>query len=84
MGFFLCFLVSLGGFLLVFLPLEIPLYIAPTVAATGWILSHLLKEKTPTDRRFRRFSGVFALLATGIVVVWYVVFWIFLWLQPFI
>ncbi len=81
MGFFLCFLISLAGFLLVFLPVEIPLHVSPAIAATGWILSRLLQDKTPTDRRLRRFSGILALLSTAAVLAWYLVLWILLWLQ---
>jgi len=76
MGFFLCFLISVAGFALAFLPLEIPLYLSPAVAATGWVLARLLQEKTPTDRRLRRLSGLLALLSAALALIWHLVLWI--------
>lgn len=76
MGFFLCFVVSLAGFILMFLPVEIPLHVAPALAATGWVLARMLEEKTPTDRRLRRISGWLALATALVVLAWYALFWV--------
>jgi len=71
MGFFLTFLVSLGGLVLLFLPVPVPLYVPMGVAGTGWALAHLLTPHTPTDLRLRRVCGVLALVAAGLTLLWY-------------
>jgi len=71
MGFFLTFLVSLGGLLLLFIPLPVPLFVPVGVAGTGWALAHLLASRTPTDLRLRRLCGVLAAVTTGLALLWY-------------
>jgi len=71
MGFFLTLLLSLGGFVLLFLPVPVPLFVPVGVSATGWVLSRMLTMRTHTDRRMRRTCGVLALLTAGLALVWY-------------
>lgn len=71
MAFFLAFLLSLGGLVLLFLPVPVPLFVPTGVAFTGWALAHLLPLRTPTDRRLRRFCGALALTAAGLTLLWY-------------
>ncbi len=71
MSFFLTFLVSLGGLLLLFIPLPAPLFVPVGVAGTGWAVSHLLTPRTPTDLRLRRLGGVMAAVTAGLALLWY-------------
>lgn len=71
MGFFLTFLLSLGGLVLLFIPVPAPLFVPVGVSASGWVLGHLLTPRTPTDLRLRRVCGVLALTTAGLALLWY-------------
>jgi len=71
MWFFVTLLVSLGGLVLLFVPVPVPLYVPVGVSATGWVLARMLTMRTHTDRRLRRTCGVLALVTAGLVLAWY-------------
>jgi hypothetical protein len=73
MGFFLAFLLSLGGLVLLLIPVPVPLFVPAGVAFTGWALAHLLALRTSTDRRLRRLCGALALTTAGLTLLWYLV-----------
>jgi len=71
MWFFVTLLVSLGGLVLLFVPVPVPLFVPVGVSATGWVLARMLTMRTHTDRRLRHTSGVLALVTTGLALAWY-------------
>ncbi len=73
MWFFLTLLLSLGGLVLLFIPVPVPLFVPVGVSATGWVLARMLTMRTHTDRRLRRTCGVLALTTAGLALVWYLV-----------
>ncbi len=73
MAFFLTFLLSLGGLVLLFIPVPVPLFVPTGVSFTGWAVAHLLPLRTPTDRRLRRSCGALALITAGLTLLWYLV-----------
>ncbi|PKN45864.1 MAG: hypothetical protein CVU59_07790 [Deltaproteobacteria bacterium HGW-Deltaproteobacteria-17] len=73
MWFFVTLLISLGGLVLLFIPMPVPLFVPVGVSATGWVFARMLTMRTHTDRRLRRTCGVLALTTAGLVLAWYLV-----------
>ncbi len=80
MWFFISFLVSLFGLLLLFIPLPVPLWVPMGLGATGWLGTYLVTPKTPTDFRFRRINRNLAITVTALAILWLLAFLIPLYL----